>query len=54
MAQEKGTLITLIEFRFEKELKAKLTLKASGHTSEETVLIKAFKYFDLANKGSLS
>ena len=36
---------------FEKELKNKLSLKSSGHTTEETVLIKAFKYFDLDNSG---
>ena len=28
---------------FEKELKNKLALKSSGHTTEETVLLKAFK-----------
>ena len=38
--------------RFEKELKNKLSLKSSGHTSEETVLLKAFKYFDLDNSGT--
>jgi Ca2+-binding EF-hand superfamily protein len=36
---------------FEKELKNKLSLKSSGHTSEETTLLKAFKYFDLDNSG---
>jgi len=39
---------------FEKELKNKLSLKSSGHTSEETVLLKAFKYFDLDNSGNCS
>ena len=39
---------------FEKELKNKLSLKASGHISEETVLLKAFKYFDLDNSGMCS
>ena len=39
---------------FEKELKNKLALKSSGHTSEETVLLKAFKYFDLDNSGKCS
>ena len=39
---------------FEKELKNKLALKSSGHTSEETVLLKAFKYFDLDNSGMCS
>ena len=37
--------------QFEKELKNKLALKASGHTLEENVLLKAFKYFDLGNTG---
>ena len=37
---------------FEKELKNKLELKSSGHTSDETVLLKAFKYFDLDNSGT--
>ena len=39
---------------FEKELKNKLALKSSGHTTEETVLLKAFKYFDLDNSGNCS
>jgi Ca2+-binding EF-hand superfamily protein len=36
---------------FEKELKKKLLMKASGYTTEENILIKAFKYFDLDNTG---
>ena len=36
---------------FENELKKKLIMKASGYTTEENVLIKAFKYFDLDNSG---
>jgi len=36
---------------FEKELKNKLALKSSGKQSEETILMKAFKYFDLDNSG---
>ena len=39
---------------FEKELKNKLALKSSSHTTEETVLLKAFKYFDLDNSGNCS
>ena len=35
-------------------MKNKLALKSSGHTSEETVLLKAFKYFDLDNSGACS
>jgi len=36
-------------FSFEKELKNKLQAKSSGVQSEEQVLIKSFKYFDLNN-----
>ena len=38
---------------FEKTLKQKLAQKASGATNEETVLMKAFKYFDLNNNGTV-
>ena len=38
---------------FEKGLKQKLAQKASGATNEETVLLKAFKYFDLNNNGTV-
>jgi Ca2+-binding EF-hand superfamily protein len=34
-------------------LKNKLAQKASGTTSEETVLMKSFKYFDLNNNGTV-
>ena len=34
---------------FEKELKNKLLMKTVGNQSEEIVLLKAFKYFDLSN-----
>ena len=37
--------------KFIKELKNKLNQKCYGNTSEETVLIRAFKYFDLDNTG---
>ena len=37
--------------KFIKELKSKLNQKCYGNTSEETVLIRAFKYFDLDNTG---
>jgi Ca2+-binding EF-hand superfamily protein len=40
-------------FSFERELKNKLAQKASGNQSEETVLLKAFKYFDLNNNGTV-
>ena len=38
---------------FEKTLKAKLSQKATGLASEESVLLKAFKYFDLNNNGTV-
>ena len=38
---------------FEKELRYKLELKSNGRTTEETVLLKAFKYFDLDNTGNV-
>ena len=38
---------------FERELKAKLSQKTSGAQSEEQVLMKAFKYFDLNNNGTV-
>ena len=34
-------------------MKNKLSQKASGSQSEETVLMKAFKYFDLNNNGTV-
>ena len=37
--------------KFIKELKNKLNQKAYGNTTEEAVLIKNFKYFDLDNTG---
>jgi Ca2+-binding EF-hand superfamily protein len=40
--------------QFEADLKAKLSQKSSAHTTEESVLIKAFKYFDLDNSGTVS
>ena len=40
-------------YSFEKTLKAKLSQKATGLASEESVLLKAFKYFDLNNNGTV-
>jgi Ca2+-binding EF-hand superfamily protein len=42
-----------VDHSFERELKNKLSQKASGSQSEETVLMKAFKYFDLNNNGTV-
>ena len=38
---------------FEKDLKAKLSLKSSGHTEENLLLLKAFRYFDSDNSGKI-
>jgi len=38
---------------FEKELKNKLAQKSSGSTSEEVLLTKAFKYFDMNGSGDV-
>ena len=40
--------------QFEAELKAKLEQKSSFSTSAETVLLRAFKYFDLDNSGAVN
>jgi Ca2+-binding EF-hand superfamily protein len=40
--------------QFEKILKEKLSQKSTVHTSEETLLIRYFKYFDLNNSGTVS
>jgi len=39
---------------FEKDLKSKLAQKATGMQSEETTLLKSFKFFDINNSGDLS
>jgi Ca2+-binding EF-hand superfamily protein len=36
---------------FEKEIRNKLALKTNGKQSEEALLVKSFKYFDLDNSG---
>lgn len=41
-------------YRFEKDLKQKLILKSTSHITEEGVLLKAFKYFDLNNSGTVN
>lgn len=48
-----SAIATDVFFSFERELKNKLAQKASGSQSEETVLLKAFKYFDLNNNGTV-
>ena len=37
--------------RFEKDLKAKLLLKSSGHVKEDLLLLKSFKYCDSNDTG---
>ena len=39
---------------FEKELRQKLDQKSTTRMSEETILLRAFKYFDLDNSGCVS
>jgi Ca2+-binding EF-hand superfamily protein len=39
---------------FEKELKFKLSQKSASGQSEEAILVKCFKYFDLNNSGTVS
>ena len=41
----------LLKQRFEKDLKAKLLLKSSGHTQEDLLLLKAFRYCDSNETG---
>ena len=41
----------LIKYRFEKELKNKLSLKSTGKYSDEMTLLRAFKFSDLSNSG---
>ena len=40
-------------FSFERELKNKLSEKTKGAQSEQQVLMKAFKYFDLNDNGTV-
>ena len=40
-------------YSFEKTLKQKLAQKSTGMASEESVLLKSFKYFDLNNNGTV-
>ena len=42
-----------VNYSFERELKNKLQEKTKGSQSEETVLLKAFKYFDLNDNGQV-
>lgn len=42
-----------MSYSFQRELKNKLAQKSSGAQSEEALLMKAFKYFDLNNNGTV-
>ena len=42
-----------IRTSFEKELRYKLSQKATPHQGEENILLKSFKYFDLNNSGAV-
>ena len=48
-----GPLLNFITCSFEKTLKQKLSQKSTGMASEEAVLLKCFKYFDLNNNGTV-
>lgn len=39
---------------FEKELRQRLIQKTTSHSTEESILLKNFKYFDLNNSGDVS
>ncbi|CAG9313621.1 unnamed protein product [Blepharisma stoltei] len=39
---------------FERELKQKLSQRVTGRLTEESILLKSFKYFDMDNSGTLS
>lgn len=43
-----------LKSNFEKEVRNKLSLKSNGKQGEESLLVKAFKYFDLDNSGNCS
>ena len=47
------SLLTFLSLSFERELKNKLAEKTKGAQSEESVLKKAFKYFDLNDNGTV-
>jgi len=40
-----------VKAAFEKEIRNKLALKSNGKQSEEAILVKSFKYFDMDNSG---
>ena len=40
--------------KFETELKERLNFKSGPHASEETILLKSFKYFDPNNSGTVN
>ena len=46
-------LLNVLCYSFERELKNKLSEKTRGAQSEEQVLMKAFKYFDLNDNGTV-
>jgi Ca2+-binding EF-hand superfamily protein len=41
-------------FRFEKQLRTRLSLKTGANTSEEATLTKTFRYFDIYNRGEVT
>jgi Ca2+-binding EF-hand superfamily protein len=51
-ANSSGLFLTTL-YSFERELKNKLAEKTKGAQSEQAVLMKAFKYFDLNDNGTV-
>jgi Ca2+-binding EF-hand superfamily protein len=45
--------MSAIRTSFEKELRAKLLQKSTSHQSEEAILLKNFRFFDLNNSGTV-
>jgi Ca2+-binding EF-hand superfamily protein len=39
---------------FERELRSRTAVKSSPHLSEEAVLVRGFKYFDLTDQGRVN
>lgn len=52
-ADSLNPFLTVFDHSFERELKNKLSEKTKGAQSEQAVLMKAFKYFDLNDNGTV-
>lgn len=49
-----ATQITAFRKTFEKELRAKLLQKSNSKMSEESCLVKMFKFFDILDRGAVN